>query len=190
MEGVRKALEALILSKKDRTTITAKVVEVDLDDYTCTVQPIHGGAEYHKVRLQAVADLSGSGVVAIPAVQSDVLVSLIDGNDYSAFIVATGNIDSYTIKTDSSASVDVNNDGTVFLNGDTHGGLIKINELKTQLDKTNAMVNAMATALTTWTPVPADGGAALKTLATSQLAGKTTGVFTNIENETVKHGNA
>jgi hypothetical protein len=36
--------------------------------------------------------------------------------------------------------------------------------------------------------VPMDGGAALKNIMTSQLAGKTTGTYTNLINETITHG--
>jgi hypothetical protein len=70
----------------------------------------------------------------------------------------------------------------------SYGGLVKAPELKIQLDKTNEVVNAIVNALTTWTPVANDGGAALKTAATATIGTKVVGDYSNIENEDITHG--
>jgi phage baseplate assembly protein V len=70
------------------------------------------------------------------------------------------------------------NANTLMLNGNQFGGLLKLKET----------VDALVSGFRSWTPVPMDGGAALKTIMTSQLAGKTTGTYTNLINETITHG--
>jgi len=80
------------------------------------------------------------------------------------------------------------NANTLMLNGDQFGGLLKAVQFLSEFAKLKETVDALVSGFQSWTPVPTDGGAALKTLMTSQLAGKTTGTYTNLINETITHG--
>jgi hypothetical protein len=68
------------------------------------------------------------------------------------------------------------------------GGLTKTLELKTQIEKSNEVLQIIMQTLTTWTPVSSDGGAALKAAVISALAGKAVGDFSQIENTAITHG--
>ncbi len=72
-------------------------------------------------------------------------------------------------------------------NGGEKGGLINIQTLIEELNKTNDVVNTIVNALTSWTPVGGDGGAALKLYASTHLAGKVVGDFSDMEDIKVLH---
>lgn len=146
--------------------VPCTVKSVDTEANTCVCSPINGDADFIDVRLQAAA---GNGLLVIPKTGSMVIVQPINN--------ATGYVSMF------SEAVSFK-----FLDG-SYGGLTKTQELKTQLDKTNAVTQAIQEALTEWVVTPNDGGAALKTLAGTKLAGKQVGDFTNIENDKITHGN-
>lgn len=132
---------------------------------TCTVETLDTQVELFGVRLQAAAS---NGILLKPKVDSIVVITPI--TDFEFVVVMFSAIDEITL-----------------LDG-SFGGLTKTQELKTQLDKTNEVVNALVNSLTTWTPVANDGGAALKAFATSALTGKAVGDYSDIENITINHG--
>lgn len=149
-------------------TFTADVVSVDQSSLTCVVQPADG-PELSDVRLKAAIDNVKEGAVEFPTVGSSVLVGIIGNDENTAFLLKCSNVDK-----------------VMFYDG-LKGGLINIQTLIMELNKTNAVVNAIKTSLTSWTPVSGDGGAALKALASSQLSGKSTGDFTTMEDARVVH---
>ena len=132
---------------------------------TCDVRTIDTDAEIGEVRLQADAS---NGVLIVPVVGSVVIVAPLYDAEFIVLMYSA--VDSIKM-----------------LDG-SYGGLVKAPELKTQLDKTNEVVNAIVNALTTWTPVANDGGAALKTAATAAIGTKVVGDYSNIENEDITHG--
>ncbi|MGF7108265.1 hypothetical protein [Treponema pedis] len=77
----------------------------------------------------------------------------------------------------------------ISLNGDSFSGLVKADELKTELDKMTVRIDGIINALKTAAVTPQDGGAAFKTNIVSAL---TTLVnkenFSNIKNTNVVHG--
>ena len=68
---------------------------------------------------------------------------------------------------DSSSNIVVN-DSLVKLNGDSEKA-IKGDTAKIELENNNQRLENIITALEQWTPVPSDGGAALKLLITAAL---------------------
>jgi len=164
------------------------VNSVNEDNYTCDVDPVGGGAKFYDIRLKAVVDFEDVSIIVIPEVGSSVVCSPIEHNSNTLFISLFGRIKRVSIKVSSGGSMAIEADGTVKLNGDSFSGLVKSDELKSQLDKTNAVVNAIVEALTSWVVAPSDGGAALKVFATALLAGKVTGDYSDIKNEAVQHG--
>lgn len=146
----------------------ATVKSVDTENLTCVVE-LTDETEISDVRLKAAIDGVQDGIVQIPAVDSTVLVASI-GNKVSVRCI-----------------IMVSEVSEVLINGGDNGGLINIQTLIAELNKTNAVVDALKDSLLNWTPVPNDGGQALKTYAGTQLAGKDTGDFSNMEDEKVKH---
>lgn len=131
----------------------------------CTVETLDTETELIGVRLQTQA---GNGVLYTPKIDSFVIVAPID--DFEYVVVMFSDIDE--IK---------------FLDG-SYGGLTKTQELKTQLDKTNEVVQAIVDSLKNWTVAAGDGGAALKAFFNTQLGSKEVGDYSNIENPKITHG--
>lgn len=151
--------------KTKYTAIVGTVTAVDEPGLLCDVAPLDdANAVIFDVRLTA----GSNGFAIIPAVNSKVIVMMISKE--VGVVVA---VDTVT---------------KIIMNGGAEGGLIKVNELKTQLDKTNEMVTALANSLTGFIPVSSDGGAALKTYASGQLSGKSVGNWDSIENDKIIHG--
>lgn len=144
-----------------------KVISVDQDKRTCDVNPIDDDDDIiYGVRLQSDMNET-TGFVMIPAVGSYVVVTFL--NKSTGYVGLMAKVDE------------------IRLNGDQYGGLIKVEKLVEELDKTKAVVNAMKQAFQGWTPAPQDGGAALKALVIS-LDALDLGMYTNLENVLVKHG--
>ena len=78
---------------------------------------------------------------------------------------------------------------TVSIRGDQYGGLIKIEELKKQLEIVTSRLNTLYDAIKNATTAAQDGGATLqstmKVILSTQIE---TENFDSIENESVKHG--
>ena len=125
----------------------AEVLSVDLPNRKCSVNSTT--LQSSDITLNVDLCLLGNtGLIVVPSVGSTVLV--LNSKTINSCIIQHSYIDK------------------ILLNGDENGGLVLANELKTQLDKTNQVVNALVQAITTWTPVPGDGGSALKVFATTQ----------------------
>lgn len=189
MSRISDALYRRINGALRATVFPGKVIAVDTSNYTCDVEPSDGGATFFNVRLKPVSDSDGNGIIVIPEVDSDVLVGVTDLNQDSTFVVQFGKVKSYLVKT-TSGTLEVDAAGTIKLNGDNLGGLIKINSLIQELNASNQLLLAIKNVLTSWAPVSGDGGAALKLAAIGALQQLQPGQFdTNtLENTKVKHG--
>ena len=87
-------------------------------------------------------------------------------------------------------------DGKIKIIYDAEGNLLKIgeadqafvkgDELKTQLQKNVDALTQLQTDFNSWTPVPNDGGAALKTILTSGFLTKAIASLTDILSELIK----
>lgn len=74
------------------------------------------------------------------------------------------------------------------LNGNSNGGLVKVGNNVTHLNVIEGKINDLITIFTTWTPVPNDGGGALKAALTTWVASVLTlTVVPDLENPTAKH---
>jgi len=75
------------------------------------------------------------------------------------------------------------------VNGKNLGGLIKINELKAQLEKNRVILQTILTVLATPVNEPGAGNpSAFQAALLAALTGKVPGDFSNIENTKVNHG--
>ena len=161
--NIKDALNNLMKDQEEKYSIICLVKSVT--GSFCDVEPVDGSAMLLGVRLQVE---SSNGVLIKPQVNSKVLVSFLSKDE--AFVSMFSAIDG------------------IELNGNTWS-LIKAEVFLTEIEKLKETVDALVQALNvSWTPVPNDGGAALKTVITSALIGKTTGDYSDVKNETIKHG--
>ena len=103
----------------------------------------------------------------LPKVGSYVIVGLVDGQD-TGVVLLTDELDALEVKI-GDKTLSFMPEGIVF-NGGKLGGIIKIEELTTKLNTIEQDINALKQALSSWTPIPSDGGAALKAAVTSWSA--------------------
>lgn len=90
---------------------------------------------------------------------------------------------------DNGGKVIVRADKTVELNGTELGGLIKINELKKELEKTNIFLRTLVSVLQVPIPEAGNGApSAFQTALNGALSSLQLADFSQIENEKVKHG--
>lgn len=168
-EDIRKAIKGLS-EKTGMVNILCKVESVDLVNKSCYCQPVFGGADIQDVRL--IAD-NQNGFLIIPAINSVVIVSML--NQAVGYVSMFSNVQE------------------IQLNGDNFGGLIKIDNLKSQYDTnfTNlkaaiqaalAPVDAIMVAL----GMPAPLASQIFNTAAQSVVNLNK---TPLENTTVKHGN-
>lgn len=147
----------------------AQVKEVDRDTLTCTVLP-QDGVEMFDVRLKAGVENVTEGLVEIPAIDSSVLIVLIGNSAENAFVAKCSRVEE-----------------VLFYGGD-NGGLIKVNELVSQLEKVTGYLKAIKSAFMAPVPVsPGDGGTALAAHVFAQLAPEQLPDYSKIENPKIKH---
>lgn len=148
------------------TSHICSVYSVDVTNNTCDVEPIDGSPMILDVKLITQDD----GYLIIPSVNSKVIVSMLDED--SGFVSMFSEIDYVKIK--------VNTE--IWLNGDDYKGLVKVTEL---LQKLNNLENAFNSHTH---PTAAVGPPSIPTPVPGQIP-LTPTEQTEIENESVKHGN-
>ena len=83
----------------------------------------------------------------------------------------------------------IKTEGNIELNGSDFGGLIKIEELKMQLQKNTAILNGILGTLKVPVAEPGNGAPSVFQAALiTAIGAMQTGDFSNIENKKVKHG--
>lgn len=154
---------------------SATVDSVDILKRTCNVTAVTGKniGSVEDVNLMAALD---DGILLVPTVGSTVGVLTSVFNDH--YVVSYSELDSITLIA-----------GHIQLNDGSYNGLVIGKNLVTRLNTLENDLNTIKTAFKSWSPVPNDGGAALKIAAaawTGQTITKTK--ESDIENTTVTHG--
>ncbi len=173
-DDIRKAIKNM-QPKADAEIFWARVISVQ-DDETCTIKLLSSGLEIDEVSLS----INQNGVVAVPEDNSQVLACSIEKNKSLCYVISVEKIKSYLIRVSD----------LLKLGGDSFGGLIKIEELKTQIDKNSDILTNILNILN-GSPVtePGNGApSALQAALKTVVAGKQTADLSNIENQKVKHG--
>lgn len=162
---IREAIRTLSgMDQLSYETLICKVKSVDEANFTCECEPIDGSADFFGVLLNADKK---KGFVLVPKVGS--------------FVVVT------QMSETTSCVVMVSDVSQVYIAGDENGGLVKIDNLKTQYD---TMISAFKAAIGAGFSALSglDGGASLAAFNSAassvQNLNKTT-----LENTKVKHGN-
>lgn len=158
------------LSSKKSHNLLAEVISVDKVNKTLKVKVETANGEYEipNVNAKSILTKSNNIIIGWPKKGSMVLIAQIEDSDDFVLLI-TEEIEE------------------VYLVGNKYS-LVKGEELKKEIEKTNEVLDLIVSAFNSWTVVPNDGGAALKALISSVLTGKTTGQFNNILNDQVKHG--
>lgn len=154
----------------------AKVISVDLSAKTCVVSPSDGGPNILDVRLEADEDTSNKGFFVVPAVDS--LVGITFMSKEESFISVWTQIDKV-----------IATQGLWQFNKGENGGLTITPELKSQLDTTNSLLQALIDIIS-GPPInePGNGApSALQAALSEAITGKNLGDYSGIENEDVVH---
>ena len=163
---IKEAIRMIAHQDTSAPIVLATVKSVE-DDRSCTITTVESEIEISGVRLQAALS-ADSGVYFKPKVGSNVLVVA----SLYPFVCLTADTES------------------VEINGSQFGGLTKTPELKSQLDKTNSLLQGIINVIN-GAPVTEPGNGApsvLQISLKSAIAGKQLGSYDDIENENVKHG--
>jgi hypothetical protein len=149
------------------------ISDINDTERSCIITPINGDSE-RKMRLQASLNIA-EGLYIKPVDGSKVMFVYL--NSETGVITCFSHIDSINL--------DVQNNITI--NGGNLGGLMKITESVDKLNIIEDSLNDLKNAISAWTPVPSDGGAALKTSLTTWLAQVITNTtVSDLENQKIK----
>lgn len=163
----------------------ATVESVDAAQYSCTVKIVGSDGILENVRLKAEFQ-KNYGLAAIPKKGSFVVVTALTAAGY--FVSLCSEVETIELKIDSTGLI-IDKDGFVF-NGGDNAGVVKIDELKKNLESLKTFVekmnNALPAAFTAIGAGPTASGAA----GTSSYSGAMSGAvisFGDMENKKVKH---
>lgn len=165
----------------DRPTFDFRLMEVvSVDGDLCRAKI--GDFEIPDIRLSSIGGGSENGLLIVPATGSIILVADIScGNLRELNAIGYSEIESIrfhngktTVRADAqTAEACVGGskvritDQVVEFNDGHNEGMVNIVELTDKLNTIERTINDLKTVFTTWIPVAADGGAALKTAATT-----------------------
>lgn len=139
-----------------------------VDGCRCDVQI--GDIVIPDVRLRASETDDDTQTLITPKTGSAVIVGSLSGDMTRMVVLQVDSVES------------------IVVNGGKLGGLVNIEQLTQRLNAIEDDLNALKNAIKGWTPVPQDGGAALKT-AVAQWAGQQLAKTSrnDYEDETIKH---
>ena len=161
LSEIRKSIQKMSSGGRTCSIFTAKVERVDGE--VCEVT--YEGLRLTGVRLRAVVNGEESGVMLTPKVGSYVTVADLGGDMTQLVVIGFSEVE----------SVDITAGGEIHLNGDSFGGMVKIQELVGDLMNIVATFNAH-------THTVADGVATPPSLPMNNIdAGA-------LENKRIKHG--
>ena len=164
--------------------LACSVNTVDEKARTCDCRTIEGKGIIDIPNVQLMADVD-DGLLMLPTVGSTVIVMY--SKRSRPFVVMYSQVDKILMI--SGSSVISVKDGAIQFNDGSYGGLIQIKQLISKINTLENDLNTIKKAVSTWTPVPNDGGAALKAASATWAA--TTLIKTqqsDIENTTIQHG--
>lgn len=172
METLRKAITDKMSALIPEQLIIAIVTEVDEGGLTCTCRTVNDDIDLYNVSLTAVSDEGASEIVTIPEIDSPALVAIIQNDLRNSYMVSCHKA------------------AKIIIRGGALGGLVKVKELQSQLDKTNKLLQAVIN-IVIGTPIPEPGNSspsALQIALKAAIGNHTLGKFDKIENEKVVHG--
>lgn len=183
MSNIRDCIQKLAQSGDSKACLVCKVDAVNLAQRSIDCTPVDDAqAPFLDVALQATTE-GETGIVPVPAIGSYVLVAPTGG--CGGVVVATSRVEQVLVQI-AETDIRISKEGIV-LNGGRLGGLVRVVDLTAQLNKIEKDINSLKKCLATWTPIPSDGGAALKGKVSSWAGNMLTlSKRADYENERVK----
>lgn len=165
-EDIRKSVLAMMEGK------------IPLNSAWCTVKTINGDTcdvifddDENLIISDILLGFDKSGVIVKPIVNTDVLVLFINNTRTNGAVVMVEETDGIEIM------------------GNEFDGIPKVAALLSEINDLKTVINDLKTVFTGWTPVPNDGGAALKAAVTAWASQQLQPTQqSTIENDKVKHG--
>lgn len=183
-ENFERLITILLKKNLPAMVCVGTVNELSEDKQTCTVEREDAPTLY-QVRLNAIIGKLENNVTIIPTVGSKVLCSLIDNDVNEAFVLSSEKPEEVNV-TFGDTSLVINKDGVTINTGEL-GGLIKIEELKSQLEKLTARVDTIFDGLSKLAPDPPQAGSTSVTSGLKAIVSPVKEDFENIEDVKVKH---
>jgi len=193
-DDIKQILKDIVLEGEELYSQVCKVVEVDTDARSCTLEPINGDANINNARIQASLS-ANEGIYIEPKKDSFVVCTFLNKN--ISVITLYTEIEKYSIKVNNT-TFDIDKD-VIKINGDGDGGLTKTPVLRTELNKVTARVTALEALILAFAGAQVTAISAVPLLAPlgpaySALAGAIPGLppqglfNTNIESDKNKQG--
>lgn len=158
-------------------TVTVRKVE---DDYA-EVEEFDGDAP---IRVPLLCLNAGSAVLKVkPKQDSTAIILYTEGDVNRPIFVGFTEVEEINVMVGES-SVQITNDVIKFNEGDT--GMVFADKLTDRLNKIENDINALKSAIASWTPVPSDGGASLKVATSTWCAQRLVSTqLSDIENDKI-----
>ena len=155
---LKQALMARIAGTKQPQLRWVVCKSVDWSNKTMDAVGVSDELEYYDIEL-------GAGVIDVqPVVDSTCLIGIVEGEEANGFLLVASEAERIEIKANT----------LIEFNGGTLGSLVKIEALKNKLNALEQDINSLKTAISGWTAVPNDGGAALKVALSSYYSNQLT----------------
>lgn len=172
------------VNNQNRNHLTNGIV-TEVNEFSCTVtiQDVEFKEVPFSLWLNAL-----TGVYFKPKQNAECLIDFRDNDNTKAQIVLCSDYEEIKISCyENILKIDKDN---IILNDGSFGGLVKVEELKTQLEKTNNVLNSILNIINGNPIAEAGNGApsALQIALKAAVVGKQVGDYSNIENEKIKHG--
>lgn len=167
MGSTRDLIDAIrnIVAKENLMSFACTVTDINTTNYTCNCSPVDGSADFINVLLNADKK---TGFVLIPKNNSIVVITMT--SNVNAFVSMVSEVD------------------TILMKGDAFGGLVKIDDLKTQYDANVTAIKAACVAgFTALSGL--DSGASLAAFNASATAILNLNKVT-LENNKILHGSS
>lgn len=174
-EQIKEALKRISGEQTSEFTFLAKVTSVNETDATISVD-LDSDLIIEDVRLRSTID-GDNGMYAIPEIDSMVLITKI-GLDDTFFVIGCAKYSKIICK-GTSISLEINQENIIFNSNVLNSYLTDINKLVSKINTLESQINSLKTIFTNWIPAPNDGGAALKTAATTWSAQQITATTVN-----------
>lgn len=186
MEQAHNALRRMVDRRQRPEVITGTVSRVN--GLLCDVLPSDGGAELLDVRLKPSSSAGDAGCYAVPRQGSTVAVAMLQGNANVWAVLQVQDIERWVVRVNGGGRVEVLPNGMVELNGAQYGGLVRVNELRLELQKVTTWLSSIRQAIAAAPVSGGDGGATFKAAVSAVLGPLPLPEYGNIESQRVKHG--
>lgn len=163
------------------------VISVDESANTCDVSR-EGMPDLHNVRLNAVLKAGKDVITVYPSPGSKVICILIENQHTDAFVISCTDIEKITAEIQGQ-KIEYTKTG-IILNDGKIGGLVKQDELKTQLSVMTARIDGIINALNAGTPAtgaPDSGAVLIASIKASLATIVRKENFNDIEDSNIKH---